>query len=94
MIEKDAHTSNVVVSGTLSLYSTYTCALFDFGATHSFVSSAFIQKYALRISAIDNNIVLDKACVNCSILIAGHKLLARLHVMSMKDYDVILEWIF
>ena len=100
MTEEDAHASNAVVSGTLSIYSEYACALFDSGATHSFISSAFIRKHALSVTAMEYdlcvatplgvNIVLDRACVNCPILISGHELLAHLHVMSMKDYDIIL----
>ena len=88
------------MSGTLSVYSEYACALFDSGATYSFIFSAFIRKHALSVFAIEYDlyvatqlgvdIVPDRACVNCPIVIAGHKLLACLHVMSMKDYDIIL----
>lgn len=31
-----------------------------------------------------------RACISCPIFITSHKLLIRLHVMSMNDYDVIL----
>ena len=98
MIEEDADASNAVVLGTLSVYSEYACAFFDSGATHSFISSAFIRKHALSVFAIEYDlyvatqlgvdIVPDRACVNCPIVIAGHELLAYLHVMSMKDYDI------
>ena len=100
MTKEDAHASKAVVSGTLLVYSAYSCALFDLTATHLFIFLAFIWKHALPVTAIEYNlcvvtllgvdIVLDRACVNCPILIAGHELLARLYVMSMKDYDLIL----
>ena len=36
------------------------------------------------------DVIHDQACVNSPITIAGYELQARLHVMSMRDYDVIL----
>lgn len=99
MMKEDAHAFNEVVSGALYVYSAYSCALFDSGGTHSFVSSIFIQKLVLTISAIDYdlcvatplevNIVLDRACTNCLILIVSHELLAQFHYMNMKNNDVI-----
>ncbi|XP_039115873.1 uncharacterized protein LOC120251417 [Dioscorea cayenensis subsp. rotundata] len=100
MTEEDAHVSNAVVSGTLSVYYVYACALFDSGATHSFISTVFIRKHALPVITVEYDlcvttpvgvdVVLDGACENCPIIIDGHELLARLHVMSMSDYDIIL----
>lgn len=39
--------------------------------------------------------ILDKTCVNCHVMIDGHELPANLHVMSMKDNNVILgmDWL-
>ena len=36
------------------------------------------------------DVVLNRACVSCPIVIAGHELLACMHVISMKYYNVIL----
>lgn len=82
-----------MVLGTLSIYSIYTYVLFD-SRKH-----AFIWKHVLLVIAIEYdlcavtpllvNIFLDRTCVNCLILVVGHELLARLHVMSMKAKDVI-----
>ncbi|XP_039134254.1 uncharacterized protein LOC120271646 [Dioscorea cayenensis subsp. rotundata] len=100
MTKEDAHVSNAVVSVALSVYSVYACALFNFRATHSFISSTFIRKHALPVITVEYDlcvttpvgvdVVLDRACENCPIIIVGHELLARLHVMSMNDYDIIL----
>ena len=38
---RDAQASNVVVTGTLTIYSRKAVVLFDLGATHSFVSPSF-----------------------------------------------------
>ncbi|XP_039119537.1 uncharacterized protein LOC120255830 [Dioscorea cayenensis subsp. rotundata] len=105
LTQEDTHASNAVVSGILSVYSTYACVLFDSGATHSFISSAFIRKHILHVTTFEYDlcvatlvgvdIVLSRACENCPIIVAGHELLARLHVMGMIDYDIIFgEWIF
>lgn len=36
-------------------------------------------------------VILDRACVNCLIVIDGHEILAHLQVIHMKDYVVILQ---
>ena len=38
---RDAHASNIVVTGTLTIYSMETLILFDSGATYSLVSPSF-----------------------------------------------------
>ena len=45
LTQQDAQASNIVVSGILLLSSVYAHVLFDSGATHSFVSSIFVQKH-------------------------------------------------
>ena len=39
--------------------------------------------------------VVDRACVNCLVVIDGRELPADLHVISMKDYNAILgkDWL-
>ncbi|XP_039118126.1 uncharacterized protein LOC120254039 [Dioscorea cayenensis subsp. rotundata] len=105
LTQDDAHASNAVVSGTLPVYSAYACVLFDSGATHSFISSAFVQKHALPTVVLDYDLsvatpvgdalVISKVCVNCPVVFDNHMLLADLYVMSMKDFDVILgmDWL-
>ncbi|XP_039146889.1 uncharacterized protein LOC120284161 [Dioscorea cayenensis subsp. rotundata] len=100
MTEEDAHVPNAMVLGTLSVYSAYACALFDFGATHSFISSTLIRKHVFPVIAVEYDlcvtaplgvdVILDRACENCLVIIIGHELLAHLHVIKMSDYDVIL----
>ncbi|XP_039117946.1 uncharacterized protein LOC120253765 [Dioscorea cayenensis subsp. rotundata] len=100
LTQEDAHASNAVVSGTLPVYSAYACVLFDSRATHSFISSAFVRKHALPAVVLDYDLsvatpvgdalVISTVCVNCPVVIDNHVLLADLHVMSMKYFDVIL----
>lgn len=100
LTEEDAQASNALVSEILPVvYFAHACVLFDPRATHSFISSVFVQKHSLPAITLDHDlyiattvehaVVVDKACVGCLIWIKGHELLANLHVMSMKDYDII-----
>ncbi|XP_039134461.1 uncharacterized protein LOC120271845 [Dioscorea cayenensis subsp. rotundata] len=54
--------------------------------------NALTQEDAHALNAVvsEVDVVLSRACENYPIIVAGHELLARLHVMSMTDYDVIL----
>ncbi|XP_039128997.1 uncharacterized protein LOC120265175 [Dioscorea cayenensis subsp. rotundata] len=102
LTQEDTHGSNAVVSGTLPVYSDYAYVLFDSGATHSFISSVFVWKHALLTVVLDYDLsvsmpvsdvlVIRKVCVNYPMVIDNHVLIADLHVMSMKDFDVILGY--
>ncbi|XP_062176061.1 uncharacterized protein LOC133881117 [Alnus glutinosa] len=82
-----------------------TCILFDSGATHSFISSAYVKLCQLSTELLDESIcvatpvgdtVTCRKCVdNCPIIIEGRKLPARLAVFSMLGFDVILgmDWL-
>lgn len=53
MMEQDTEASNDVVTNTLSLFSRYAKVLFDFGATHSFISIAFAYHANRNIEPLD-----------------------------------------
>lgn len=44
MMEEDAAASNTVIVGNISIALQYVYALFDFGPTHSFISTKFVKK--------------------------------------------------
>jgi hypothetical protein len=92
---------NDVVTGTIPLFGSVACILFDSGAIHSFVSSTFVKLCNLSIEPLKQKIcvaivvgdaVACRKCVdNCPIVIEGKTLLAKLAVVSILDFDVILE---
>jgi hypothetical protein len=47
-----------VVIGTIPLFSSVACVLFDSGATHSFISSTYIKLCKLRTEPLDQDICM------------------------------------
>jgi len=103
-VEADVNATYVVI-GTIPLFGSVTCVLFNSGATHSFVSSIFVKLCKLSTEPLEQNIcmailvgdaVTCRKCVdNYHIIIEGKTLLAKLAVLSMLGFDVILgmDWL-
>jgi hypothetical protein len=79
-------------------------ALFDSGASHSFVAATFVQKHNLPLSMLKNRMIVSSprgdmharhVCPKVSILIRGVKFLTNLIVLESKGIDVILgmDWL-
>jgi hypothetical protein len=94
-----------VVTGTIPLFGSLACTLFDSGATHSFVSAAYAKLSCMKIEPLRRNISVvtpigdsltcRKVVENCPIVIGGRTLPANLVVFDMLGYDVILgmDWL-
>jgi hypothetical protein len=94
-----------IVTGTIPLFGSVACVLFDSGATHSFISSSYVKLCKLSTEPLDQNIcvvtpigdaITCRKCVdNCPIVIEGKTLPAKLAVFSMLGFDVILgvDWL-
>lgn len=94
-----------VVTGTIPLFDCVDYILFDSGATHSFISSAYVKLCQLSTEFLDESIcvatpvgdtVTCRKCVDsCLIIIEGRKFPARQAVFSMLGFDVILgmDWL-
>ena len=87
--------------GEISVASVHAYALFDPGATHSFVSALFVEKCdglrpeplesCIGVATPDGKILVVKSiCRSCLISMEGWDLVAHLLVLSMTDFDVIL----
>ena len=100
---QDAQTSNAVVAGTIPVCCCDARVLFDPGATHSFITSAFALKvacqpsrmlYSLSVATplsdeLETNVFLP----SCPVLVEGRELPADLVILDVIGFDVILEWI-
>ena len=96
----EAEKSDAVVTGTLPIMGHYALVLFDYGSSHSFVSSSFVKhgkfeleslSYVLSISIPSGEVVFAKEQVKaCQIEIPGHMLNGTLIVFDMHDFDIIL----
>lgn len=99
--KKEAEDSSVVITGTVSLYDHTAYALFDPGATHSFVVKQFVDLVELNLkplgvvynvfTPLEDNIIVVVGCSGCKLSIGGHKKTIDLIVLTMFDFDVIIE---
>jgi hypothetical protein len=101
-LEADAvqETSDMIV-GTFSLKSHLAEVLFDTGATHSFVTTSWVEAHNLPITTMTTLIQIDSAsgkvrtnriCLNVRVKIRGIEFPTNLIVMGTQGIDVIL-WI-
>ena len=93
------------MEGTLTLYTSRVKALFDTGASTSFIALRTVHKLGLVPQALDIelNVVsplgvtvkLGRVCKGCPLNLENRNLSADLIVLSMKEFDVILgiDWL-
>ena len=105
LTQQDANTSNAVVTGIILVSTTYTYALFDPSATHSFISSNFAKKHNFKFEPMEFElcvdtpvggvIVTDRVCKSCVVKIADRELLANLTLLEIRDFDIIfgMDWL-
>ncbi|KAL0536810.1 hypothetical protein IC582_025772 [Cucumis melo] len=101
----EAERAGTVVTCTLQVLGHYALVLFDYGLSHSFISSAFVLharleveplRHILSVSTPSGENMLSKEKVKaCQIEIAGHVIEVTLLVLDMHDFDVILgmDWL-
>ncbi|XP_022856836.1 uncharacterized protein LOC111377914 [Olea europaea var. sylvestris] len=96
----DAETNPSVVTGKFSIFGITALVLFDYGATHSFVSTEYVRRLGRTpdIHEVSYSVTIPSGDVQqtnlivraCAILIKNRELYADLIVLEMKDYDIIL----
>jgi predicted aspartyl protease len=86
--------------GTFSVESHLAEVLFDTGATHSFITTSWVEAHNLPITTMSTPIQIDSAggkvradsvCLNVSVEIRGIEFPANLIVMGSHGIDVILR---
>jgi hypothetical protein len=93
-----------MVTGTVSVDSFDAHALFDSGASFSFVSENFVLRAGLLEQSMSHPIVDSSAkgsisscsvCPGCSVVLADEVFLANLVMISLESFDVILgmDWL-
>ncbi|XP_077217962.1 uncharacterized protein LOC143852462 [Tasmannia lanceolata] len=100
LTHQDAQNVGTVVSGTLTVASSYAYVLFDSGATHSFVSSSYVMLHSLPImpmnhdlcvsTLVGSDLVANSVSKMCPIRICDRELVADLILLDHYDFDVIL----
>jgi predicted aspartyl protease len=100
----DGREQGDMVTGTVSVDSFVAHALFDSGASYSFVSENFVSRAGLSVKRMGHPIMVSSAngsissCtvyLGCSVILAEEVFLANLVVISLGSFDVILgmDWL-
>ena len=94
-----------MVTGIILVSTTYTYALLDPSATHSFISSNFAKKHNFKFKPMESElfvdtpvggvVVTDSVCKSCIVKIVDTELLADLTLLEMRDFDIIfgMDWL-
>ena len=89
-----------VIQGTFLLSCLWEKALFDSGASHSFIATSIVVKLGLEVEALEEPMYVSSPlgtgarigmiCQGCELEISGILLTVDLRVMDMSEFDVIL----
>jgi hypothetical protein len=101
---EEAQEAPDVVIGTFFIYDTSAIVLFDFGASHSFKSTTYVEKHNLPIALLRCQMIVSylggdmparQLCPKVNLKIRGVDFIANLIVMESKGIDVILgkDWL-
>ena len=100
MTKDDAKADASVVTGTILLQGLDAYALFDSGATHSFVSKQFASKLGVEFVKLDYDLTIatpsgvsmraSYVLKSCEVCLGKEKLHTDLIVLDLFDFDVIL----
>jgi hypothetical protein len=104
MTSDEAQQAPDVVPGMFLASSHPATILFDFGASHSFVSSSFVAKHSLPIATMKHTMLVSSPggemrtkhiCPAISISIRGVDFPSNLILLDSKDIDIILgmDWL-
>jgi hypothetical protein len=101
---EDAQATPDVIIGTILVNDNNAIVLIDSGASHSFVTASFVQKYSLPLSILKDQMIVSSpggdmharhVCSKVSILIRGGRIHDQPHSFESKGIDVILgmDWL-
>jgi hypothetical protein len=96
---EEAQEAPDVVIGMFSINDTSAIVLFDFGALHSFISTAYVEKHNLPIALLRCEMIVTSPsgdmptrhlCPKVNLKIRGVDFVANLIVLESKGIDIIL----
>jgi hypothetical protein len=102
-MEKAQEASNIVI-GMFFVNDTSAVALFDYGASHSFISAAYVEKHNMPIALVKCKMIVSsprghmparQLCLKVNLKIRGVGFVANLIILESKGIDVILgiDWL-
>jgi hypothetical protein len=96
---EEAQKAPDVVIGMFFINDTFAVVLFDFGASHSFISAAYVEKHNLPIALLRCQMIISspggdmlarQLCPKVNLKIRGVDFVANLIVLESKGIDIIL----
>jgi 5-methylthioribose kinase len=96
---EEAQEAPHVVIGIFFINNTSAVVLFDSGASHSFVSDAYVEKHNLPIALLkcqmivtylEGDMLAQQLCLKVNVKIRGVDFVANLIVLESKGIDIIL----
>ena len=103
--QQDANAAPDVVTGIISILDHDAYTLVDRGATHSFSSKPFLDRFQIETQPLEgrmrvslpagDRLFSDRVVINSRILIEGQEFPADLVALDMRDFDVVLgmDWL-
>jgi hypothetical protein len=103
--DENDEANNDVVTGTISLFGTLACTLFDFGATHSFISTLYAKICHISTQPLDQDLLVqtprgekltcNRIIMNYPIIIKDRILPANFVVLKTLGYNILLgmDWL-
>jgi hypothetical protein len=97
---EEAQEAPDIVFGMFFINDTSTVVLFDSGASHSFISAAYVEKhnlpiallnYQMIVSSLRGDMLVRQLCPKVNLKIRGLDFVANLIVLDLKGIDIILE---
>jgi hypothetical protein len=101
---EEAQEAPDVVFGMFFIYDTSAVVLFDSGASHSFISAAYVEKHNLPLALLKCQMIVSspgrdmparQLCTKVKLKIGGVDFVANLIVLESKGIDIILgmDWL-
>jgi hypothetical protein len=101
---EEAHEALDVVIGMFLINDTSAVVVFDFGASHSFISNAYVGKHNLPLALLMCQMIVSspggdmparQLCSKVNLKIGGLDFVANLIVLESKGIDIILgmDWL-
>ena len=103
--DTEGPTGHAAIEGMIIISNSWARALFDTGASHSFISELFVNTLRLEIqlfcpplilmTPMGGHALVFSVCRSCVVMIESHRLLADLIVLPMTQFDVIsgIDWL-
>ena len=103
--QQDADAAPDVVTGIISILDHDAYTLVDPGATHSFASKPFLDRFQIETQPLEGRmrvslpagdpLLADRVVRDSRVLIEGQEFLADLVALDMRDFDVVLgmDWL-